>query len=301
MIKKAATTGGAALVLGSIDGRFAEDRALLPYGRNPRYDRHAIKTLAKDFAADLTQSFDGTATALWDDMLSIWNAVDAGNSNWDVPAYNGGLFSRDSQSNPSGAALAAMRLTDAEFGPALRALLVDTGPDGTQGPVDFRSLSVREFGTLYEGLLESSLSIAPGPLSLNKDGAFVPANDDEHVEVLAGQVYFHNRSGKRKSTGSYFTKSFAVEHLLDAALEPALATHLGRVRALLEVGDEAAAAELFFDFRVADLAMGSGHFLVAAIDRIEARFTAFLAEYPIPTVSHERGRGPRPRPLALLP
>ncbi|SEH01555.1 hypothetical protein SAMN05444920_1213 [Nonomuraea solani] len=266
---------------------YAEDRALLPYGRNDRYDRHAIKTLAKDFANDPDQSFDPSATTLWDDMLSVWNAVDSGNSGWQVPAYNGGLFSRDPQTSPSGALLAAMRLTDAEFGPALHALLVDTGPDGTQGPVDFRSLSVREFGTIYEGLLESSLSIAPNPLTLDRDGAYVPANDSDHIEVLAGQVYFHNGSGKRKSTGSYFTKSFAVEHLLSTALEPALIAHLGRVRALLEAGDEATAAELFFDFRVADLAMGSGHFLVAAIDRIEARFTAFLAECPIAPVSDE--------------
>ncbi|MET8332183.1 Eco57I restriction-modification methylase domain-containing protein [Streptosporangium canum] len=269
---------------------YAEDRGLLPYGRNAHYDRHAIKTLAKNFAADPGQSFDPSATALWDDMLSVWNAVDGGNSGWQVPAYNGGLFSHDPQTSPAGAALAAMRLTDAELGPVLRALLVDTGPDGTQGPVDFRSLTVREFGTIYEGLLESSLSIAPSPLALDKKGAFVPAKDGDDVIVPAGQVYFHNRSGKRKSTGSYFTKSFAVEHLLNTALEPALIEHLGRVRALLEAGDAAAAAELFFDFRVADLAMGSGHFLVAAIDRIEARFTAFLAEHPIAAVSDELTR-----------
>lgn len=269
---------------------YAEDRGLLPYGRNPHYDRYAIKTLAKKFAADPTQTFDPHATTLWDSMLSVWNAVDGGNSDWDVPAYNGGLFSRDSHTSPSGAALAAMRLTDAEFGPALRALLVDTGPDGTQGPVDFRSLTVREFGTLYEGLLESSLSIAPVPLTLDKEGVFVPAREGDQVEIPAGQVYFHNRSGKRKSTGSYFTKSFAVEHLLDTALEPALAAHLERVRALLNAGDEAAAADMFFDFRVADLAMGSGHFLVAAIDRIEARFTAFLAKYPIAAVNDELAR-----------
>ncbi|MBF8194535.1 hypothetical protein ITP53_54565 [Nonomuraea sp. K274] len=269
---------------------YAEDRALLPYGRNSRYDRHAIKTLAKDFAADLSQSFDDAATALWDDMLSVWNAVNDGNSNWDVPPYNGGLFSHDPDSSPSGAALAAMRLRDAEFGPALRALLVDIGPDGTQGPVDFRSLSVREFGTIYEGLLESSLSIAPGPLTVDKEGAFVPARGGDLIEVPNGQVYFHNKSGARKSTGSYFTKSFAVEHLLDSALEPALANHIDMVSALLEAGDEAGAADLFFDFRVADLSMGSGHFLVAAIDRIEARFTALLAQRPIAAVSDELTR-----------
>jgi len=55
-------------------------------------------------------------------------------------------------------------------------------------------------------------------------------------------------------------------------------------------GDEAAAAAAFFDFRCADIAMGSGHFLVAAVDRIEARLSAFLALNPIPPVTAELDR-----------
>jgi hypothetical protein len=269
---------------------YAEDRGLLPYGRNPRYDRHAIKTLARDFAADPNMVFDVHASSLWDDMLTVWAAVDEGNSGWDVPAYNGGLFSRDPASSPSGAALVNLRLTDAEFGPVLRALLVDTGEDGTQGPVDFRSLSVREFGTIYEGLLESDLSVSQTDLTVDQKGAYLPAGPGDPVVVRAGQVYIHNQSGQRKATGSYFTKQLAVEHLLNTALEPAIADHLDQVRALLAGGDDAAAAEAFFDFRVADLAMGSAHFLVAAIDRIEARFTAFLTEYPIAAVTDELTR-----------
>ena len=38
--------------------------------------------------------------------------------------------------------------------------------------------------------------------------------------VRGGEVYLHNASGARKSSGAYYTKSFAVEHLLDGALEP---------------------------------------------------------------------------------
>jgi hypothetical protein len=269
---------------------YAEDRGLLPYGRNARYDRHAVKALAKDFAADPTQGFDPSSTALWDAMTSVWSAVDEGNSNWDVPPYDGGLFSRDPQRNPAGASLATLRLSDAEFGPVLAALLVDESDDGTVGPVDFRSLSVREFGTIYEGLLESSLSVAPVDLILDPDGAYIPADAGDTVEVGAGQVYFHHKSGQRKSTGSYFTKGFAVDHLLDTALEPALHAHLHGTEAHLRRGDEAAAADAFFDFRVADLAMGSGHFLVAAIDRIEAALSAFLTEHPIPAVTDELAR-----------
>ncbi|MDE0115634.1 MAG: hypothetical protein OXT07_03315 [bacterium] len=62
-------------------------------------------------------------------------------------------------------AIADFKLTNAEFGPALAAVLVDEGPEGL-GPVDFRSLSVREFGTIYEGLLESKLSVAQDDLAV---------------------------------------------------------------------------------------------------------------------------------------
>jgi hypothetical protein len=204
-----------------------------------------------------------------------------------VPGYDGGLFSDDPDVNAAGAALAAMELTDSELGPALTAMLVDEGEDELIGPVDFRSLSVREFGTIYEGLLESMLSVAQSDLAVDAKGNYVPAVKGAEVAVAAGEVYFHNRSGARKTTGSYFTKPFAVEHLLDHALEPALNEHLTGIAQALDAGDDAAAADAFFDFRCADLAMGSGHFLVAAVDRIEARLSNFLALHPIPAVSAE--------------
>lgn len=264
---------------------YAEDRGLLPYGRNPRYDRLAIKSIARDFTKDPNPTFDEQATSLWTGMKTVWAAIDNGNTGWGVPAYNGGLFSSEPGKHQLGAALAEMELTDAEFGPVLRALLVDIGEDGIPGPVDFRSLNVREFGTLFEGLLESNLSVAPTDLTLDATGSYVPAPAGTDPSVSAGEVYIRSRSGTRKSTGSYFTKRFAVEHLLDRALDPVLDAHLSRVKAMVDVGDDAAAADAFFDFRVADLAMGSGHFLVAAIDRIELRFATFLAEHSIPAVN----------------
>ncbi|WP_425525582.1 Eco57I restriction-modification methylase domain-containing protein [Streptomyces albidoflavus] len=266
---------------------YAEDRGLLPYQRNPRYTRKALKTLAREFAEDPDQEFDSTATDRWEDLLAVWRAVDDGNREWGVPPYNGGLFA-SGDTHLAGKAIAGMQLANAEIGPALRSLLVDIGDDGTVGPVDFRSLSVREFGTIYEGLLESSLSIAPNDLTVDSETEeYRPAGPGSNIAVRRGQVYFHNASGARKATGSYFTKSFAVEHLLDTSLEPALDAHLKRVEMFLQTGDQAKASEAFFDFRVVDLAMGSGHFLVTAIDRIESRFSAFLAAHPIPQVSDE--------------
>lgn len=270
---------------------YAEDRGLLPYNRNPRYTKKALKTMARELAEDADLTFDRDSFDRWADLQSVWRAVDNGNREWGVPAYNGGLFSTDSELHPSSHAISHMRLSNAEIGPALRALLVDMGEDGINGPVDFRALSVREFGTIYEGLLESSLSIAPEDLKVDpRSLAFVPAKGNDPITVPAGEVYFHNASGARKATGSYFTKGFAVEYLLDTALEPAITDHLASVKTLLDQGEETSAAERFFDFRVADLAMGSGHFLVAAIDRIEARFAKFVAHNPISAIGEELDR-----------
>ena len=216
----------------------------------------------------------------------------SGRPRWGVPAYNGGLFAEDPSVSPAGAALANMRLTDDELGPALAWLLLDDGPEGI-GPVDFRSLSVREFGTIYEGLLESRLAVAADDLTIKVTSGgeqYVPAKANDDIHVQADEVYLEGVSGQRKATGSYFTKPFCVEHLLDEALEPTLRAHISRLTALRNAGDEAGAAESFFDFRCADIAMGSGHFLVAALDRIEARLSGWLADNPLPQVTAELDR-----------
>jgi hypothetical protein len=268
---------------------YAEDRKLLPYGENTKYDRNAIKTVAKDLAENPEQIFDENSTSLWDDLSQVWRVIDSGDKAWGVPAYNGGLFASDSELSEHGAILKDVQITNDVMGPVLKALLLDDSEDGTVGPVDFRSLSVREFGTIYEGLLESSLGLAEVDLTLDEDGTWLPAKKKDKVFASVGQVYFHNTSGQRKGTGSYFTPSFVVEHLLERSLDPALDAHLAQVAELMEGGDHAGAAEKFFDFRVADLAMGSGHFLTSAIDHIEQKMAAFLADdgHSIPGVAAE--------------
>ncbi len=287
---------------------YAEDKDLLPYRKNSKYELHSLSRIARSLTEDKRSRhlrYDQRATDLWDDVRQLWRVISRGNRSWGVPEYNGSLFSSDPEVSRPGSAIKEIELTDAEFAPALAALLVDDGPEG-YGPVDFRSLSVREFGTIYEGLLESRLSVAQDDLALKKlKGQFqyvpfwkqvkgkpdlVPITKNATIEVSAGEIYFHNRSGVRKATGSYFTKPFAVEHLLDHALEPALDDHLARLDELREAGDDAKVAKSFFDFRCADIAMGSGHFLVAAVDRIEARFSDWLSLHPVPAITSELRR-----------
>ncbi len=263
---------------------YAEDRDLLPYRYNEAYRRRSLKQKAQELArciADGTPIADGKSH--WQEVSLLWQAVANGKGQWGVPAYDGGLFADDAEVSPAGAGLAGLDLPNAAFEKALRALLVIPTPEGVPGPVDFRSLGVREFGTIYEGLLESELALADADLALDRRGTYVPARQGGPVAVAAGEIYLHNRSGARKSSGSYYTKHFAVEHLLDGALEPALAGHFKRLDAM----DDTGAAEAFFDFRVADIAMGSGHFLIAAIDRIEKGMANFLTRRNLPGVRRD--------------
>lgn len=206
-----------------------------------------------------------------------------GNKEWGVPVYDGTIFSPDKSISLAGYELKKIKIKNIFFEKALKALLTTETPENTLGPVDFRSLSVREFGTIYEGLLESELSLAQQNLTRDKNGNYLPAKDGKEIYIKKGEVYLHDRSGARKSSGSYYTPDFAVEHLLETALEPALANHIERLAVL----DEVAAAENFFDFRIADISMGSGHFLVAAIDRIEKRFSEVLESRRLPGVIKE--------------
>jgi hypothetical protein len=79
---------------------------------------------------------------------------------------------------------------------------------------------------------------------------------------------------ERKTSGSHYTPPFVVRRLLENALVPALEKHLDGV-ARKPPHDRWAA---MLAFHVVDPAMGSGHFLVDAVDVIADRFAMFLAE-----------------------
>ncbi|MCS3655154.1 hypothetical protein GGQ08_003245 [Salinibacter ruber] len=271
---------------------YAEDERFLPLRRNDRYDERSLKRKAHRLHELVQENgeFDEGFTDHWQDVMRLSRSIHDGHDELGLPAYDGRLLSEDPDVSEAGARLSKIELTNDEFGPALVSLLIDETDEGYEGPVDFRNIGVREFGVIYEGLLESELSVADRPLGIEKDDdeKYVPVEaGSEHVEIEEGEVYLHGQSGERKATGSYYTKTRFVEHLLDYSLEPALDDHIERIERIRDEEGDTAAAEAFFDLRVADIAMGSGHFLVGAVDRIESRLYSWLTENSLPQVEEE--------------
>jgi hypothetical protein len=120
--------------------------------------------------------------------------------------------------------------------------------------VNYGALNVEEFGSVYEGLLEYE------PVYLNSDA-------HPEFSFAAGD--------ERAATGSHYTPDDLVQPLIKHSLDYLIADRLK------EKNPEAA----LLDLRVADIACGSGHILLAAARRIATELAIVRTgeEQPSPT------------------
>lgn len=251
---------------------YAEDRNLLPVG-NAEYRRASLTEMLFNLrrVENSGRPWDRRATEYWQRLGFIFDGVANGREEWNVPAYNGGLFTAGTL---GGRVLRDTELPNAEIAPILLRLTFDDR-DGESGKIDFSDLGIRYLGTLYEGLLAYDVRFADRDLALGDD-EYVAAKAGDAVAVRRSEPYLITPQGGRKVSGTYFTPPFVVRRLIDEALRPALETHLERVASLPPQSQFAAMLE----FRVVDPAMGSGPFLVDALDAIADRMNSFLRDNP---------------------
>jgi len=160
----------------------------------------------------------------FDALKKLFDAVNTGSLQYGVPAYNGGLF--DPENNTE---LDKLKLTDDVVYSALKRLIYLDEAE----PVPYADLDVRDFGDIYEGLLEQRL-----------------------VLEKAGPSYIislRNNKGERKASGSYFTPDSLVDHIVRGTILPLLD----------QCGND---AKKILALKVLDPSMGSGHFLVKVVD-----------------------------------
>lgn len=275
---------------------FAEDRTLLPHGRNPAYTKAC--SLSRQHSDLAGQLLSERGTAVWDDWKALFAIIDAGKATYAVPAYNGGLFDSASHDFLNRVALSdayAYRVLD-----QLRRTPEDPGDDSSDRVrVDYRDLAIQHLGNVYEGLLELHPRYVAEPMVVvrgRSEGKMVertiPVRDDppEGFEATAtthaaGEVYLETDKGERRATGSYYTPDHIVAYIVENTLGPLCAEIDEKLHGEIAAADaehrrarggtrqawerDLARLKADFDDRVLRLAvvdpsMGSGHFLLRA-------------------------------------
>ena len=226
---------------------YAEARELLPLRGNKAYrDSYSLQSMKQIMADNLAENkaLIRNSPVFYSQLNFLFAAIDSGYPDMGVATFNGGLF--DPNEHPF--------LTTHAVGDFHLQIAIDKLARVNGGFVDYRDLSVRHLGTIYEGLLEYRLSLLPNV----EDGWMVTLMSDR---------------GERKTTGSYFTPDEIVKHIVCGTLDPVLA------RAVAGKESDAEQLRAVLDINVLDPAMGSGHFLVEATEHI-ARFLVDLAILP---------------------
>ena len=255
---------------------YAEDRGLLPV-HDSRYDDYGLrKRVRDDIRKRVTagDTFSTIATNYYDHVMTLCRIIDRGDESIGIPPYNGGLFAADAAT-----LLNDVHLPDAVLAPIIHGLS-HTETDEEFRFVNYRDMSVQQLGSLYERLLErepvrggdGAITIRPNPYARKDSGSFY--TPQELVDLIVERTLKPLAEERRRA---FEEKAEALK----SDRRPK-AQRLAELRTL----DPAAAV---LDLKVLDPAMGSGHFLVTAVDFL-SDYIAHLIEY-VPAVPEWLGGG----------
>ena len=254
--------------------------------------------------------------AIWERLQALFALIDQGDPAAGVPAYNGGLF--DPGRRPF---LTRHRVRNDYLQAALIRLAAVPAKGQTYDqdrepqPIDYRDLSVRHLGSLYEGLLEYRLFVVeeePRVVRVSrKKTQYLPYSQAGKVRASetvlpVGAVYFSETEGERKATGSYYTPEDVVDYIVrntvgqkltelkdqfyqEQAIERQLADLADtppdvpahrQIQAALDEQFLHVVCQRVLDLKILDPAMGSGHFLVNATHAVANFVVELLNETP---------------------
>lgn len=232
---------------------YAESRNLIPHGGElswvyeREYSVSALRERAsrQDPFGGHAAAYEDRHTDLWEKLLATFRLVYQGDERLGVPALNGELFAPEGLPLLTGGVLdpgeRALHedLPRPKNGDLLRAirLLTHVEREGALERINYRDLEVEEIGHVYEGIL----SLAP--------------------RMVEGRYTLEGHLLERKASGSYYTPRELVQLVLQESLVPVVEARLR------EAGeDPKKQEEALLSLKVVDPAMGSGAFLISALE-----------------------------------
>lgn len=270
---------------------YAESRELLPIDK-PEYQKISFNSLLEIARQWLSSGIPSQSTTeLWDAFRDLTIHIEYGENTIGIPEYDGGLFdnrTRPFLTDPQN------KLTNEYFVKVLYKIGY-LSKKKNDIKIEYRDLSVRSIGSLYEGILEYKLFIADrdyvirGKKIIPKSSAGIIKKTDR--EIPKGHVYFSQDAFERHDTGSYYTPedvvNYMVQNSVRLGLEERWIDFLPTIKKyeselIKAVNDDTKVGlyrklnrevvqfieDKILTFKVMDPAMGSGHFSVNSLNAI---------------------------------
>ena len=255
---------------------YAESRDLLPT-RDVKYNSISLQKIHSRLDSYESEPND---TKCWSDLLKLFAGIRNGSPKHNLPQYDGELFSHN-------ISIDGNQIKNRFIVDALRGLLEKDGE-----AIDYANLSVRHLGNIFETLMEFSVRQAEKNIMLleGRNGVReVQTRQEFTYSYQKNDLYLASKGGivSRKTTASYYTPDKIVEFLVGRGLEPILEERQKLIDGDLKKYKKSKSTEnlqicmdRLLDIQVLDPTMGSGHFLVEALNQITSWATDILKTYP---------------------
>ncbi len=263
---------------------YADARDILGDPSGPYEERYNFSSFVDRVCEEIDEgSGYGSGGLLGPNLWEIFSLIDKGSKakgipedEFEIPAYNGGLFNQEE--HPF---FQKYNLHDEYLAKVIDLVArAERGEENGKSRVDYYDLSVRHLGGVYEGLLEYQLKKADeNMVEVNEDGDKIVKTLEEAKEdgdsfsdddiIEEGQPYLVTDDGERKSTGSYYTPDYIVKYIVENTVGPRVEEEIKE----LETDGEKAQAIL--EMKILDPAMGSAHFLVEVIDYLATQLVDY--------------------------
>lgn len=216
----------------------------IPDSSDPNYDRLCkLQDIYKKYYAasrfrgqsELLYLQDRRYQDLWQSLMDTFHLFESSGfgDKLGIKPLGGLLFDDDTLHY-----LKACTIDNEQFLQAFRALNEFTDEKGNRVKINYSSLDVEEFGSVYEGILEMEPIVTPAADAASWDYGYVGGLD-------------------RKSTSSYYTRPDLVQSLIRTTLEPVIKENIAKYQTSEEQ------VKSLLAMKVCDAASGSGHIALA--------------------------------------
>ena len=254
---------------------YAESRNLLPT-KDEKYKPISLQSIRNHLDSFESKSDEDEC---WQALLVLFAGIRKGSKEHNLPQYNGDLFGYDFTID--GISIKNKFITNALYG------LLEQDGDA----IDYADFSVRHLGNIFETLMEFSPRQTNKDIMLLEDSNGVreiETEKDATYSYKKNDLYLASKGGivSRKSSASFYTPDEIVKFLVNQGLAPIFAERekliagdVKRYKKSKSDKDLQTCMNRILDIQVLDPSMGSGHFLVEALNKITLWATDILKQH----------------------